>query len=371
MKVLEFMNSHSNWEETLIGSPYYIKIKRDGPYIILKYNQFNSDFSIPIVRECRSVIFYYHKNGTYECVCRAFDKFGNYGESYIADIDWSSSVVEEKIDGSLMKLYYHDGQWRIATNGTINAFEAEINDIDLNFGDLFYEALGGIEYFKELCNCLDQINTYMFELVSPKFRVTIDYPETKLYYLGERNIITMKESKDYTHTMHGFGIFCPQVYPLHTLDDCLEYVKTMTKDQEGFVIKDKNFNRIKLKSPEYLLAFHANNNGVVTIKRVINMIKNETLDDFLAYCPQHKDTVQKVVDNINLIVADLEQSWIKISSNIQLERKDFAKHIINLRNKDFLWAKYDNPNLSAFDWLMSKYTSKIKDMIEQYKERNK
>lgn len=371
MEVLNFMNSYNDWEEVLIQPPYCIKVKRDGLYILLKYNQLSSDFSLPIVRECRGVIFYDNEDGTYECVCRAFDKFGNYGESYVPDIDWNSAVVEEKVDGSLIKLYYHNGQWHIATNGTINAFKAEINDMGLNFGDLFYEALGGKEQFNGFCNYLDPVCTYMFELVSPKSRATIDYPETKLYYLGQRNMTTMKESKEYIQAMCNYGVLCPKVYPLHTLDDCLEYIKSMTRDQEGFVIRDKSFSRIKLKSPEYLFAFRMNNNGIVTTKRVIDMIKNETLDDFLAYCPQHNDTVQEVIDNINLLISDLEQDWNNVSSKAQLERKDFAKFVRSSRNKDFLWAKYDSPDLKALDWLMSRYTSKIKDMIERYKERNK
>ena len=87
MEVLDFMNSHNDWEEVLTQPPYYIKVKRDGLYILLKYNQLSSDFSLPIVRECRGVIFYDNENGTYKCVCRAFDKFGNYGESYLNDIN--------------------------------------------------------------------------------------------------------------------------------------------------------------------------------------------------------------------------------------------------------------------------------------------
>ena len=371
MEVLEFMNSHNNWEEILTQPPYNIKVKRDGLYILLKYNQLSSDFSVPIVRECRGAIFYDHGNGTYECVCRAFDKFGNYGESYVPNIDWNSVVVEEKIDGSLIKLFFHQGQWHVATNGTINAFKATYDDFDHTFGDLVKETLINIEHAILFLNGLDKNYTYMFELVSPKNQMTCRYPETKLYYLGERDMTTMKESKKYTKWMNISDILIPKIYSLTTIEECLSYIKTMTRDQEGFVIKDKNFNRIKLKSPKYLLAFHMNNNGVITTKRVINMIKDETLDDFLAYCPQHNDTVQSVVNNIKLIIRDLEQDWNGISSHMNVGRKQFAKLIKNCHNKDFLWAKYDNPSLKAFDWLMSRYTSKIKDMIEQYKERNK
>ena len=28
---------------------------------------------------------------------------------------------QEKVDGSLIKVFYYDGEWRVATNGTIDA----------------------------------------------------------------------------------------------------------------------------------------------------------------------------------------------------------------------------------------------------------
>ena len=369
MEVLDFINSHPDWEEILTQPPYSIKVKRDGDYILLKYNQLNSDFSLPIVRECRGSIFYLNTNGKYICVCRAFDKFGNYGESYVKDVDWNDTTVEEKIDGSLIKVWYHNERYHVSTNGTIDAYKAEVADLDITFGDVFDEALGGERESVEFLYSLDPFETYMFELVSPKSRTTIFYPETKLYYLGQRNMQTMQEHKKYEPFMRDYGVLCPKEYPLHTIEECVEYVQTMTKDEEGFVIKDKNFNRMKLKSPEYLFVFHMNNNGVITTKRIINMIKNEQIDDFLAYCPQYNDAVQNVINDIRFVATNLEHAWNSVSYAEKFKRAVFATVVKHCSDKDFLWERYDNHNLSAFDWVMSRYTSKIKRLIEKHKER--
>lgn len=368
MEVLNFINTHDDWEEILAQPPYCIKINRDGKYIILKYNQLGSDFTLPIVRECRGSIFYLNDNGKYECVARAFDKFGNWGESYVEDIDWSTAVVEEKIDGSLIKIWHHNDEWNISTNGTIDAFEAKIGDTELTFGDLVNEAVGcsDMPYFLE---GLDENETYMFELVSPMSKVTIYYPETKLYYLGQRNMSTMVESKKYTEHMAEYGILGPKIYPLNTLNACLEYVQTMTKDEEGFVIKDGTFNRMKLKSPEYLLAFHMHNNGVITVKRVIEMFKHDMLDDFMAYCPEYREFAKDVIEDITCTCIYLEIDWLFASVFANLNRKEFANNIKGRRNEEFLWIKYDNPKTTAQEYLMGKPTSKIKEMIKQYKER--
>lgn len=369
MEVLHFMNTHKDWEQILTSYPYNIKVSRDGQYVLLKYQQFNSDLSIPIVRECRGSIFY-DNNGTYECVCRAFDKFGNYGESYAAEIDWDSAVVQEKIDGSLIKLYHHSDTWHIATNGTIDAFKANVGDFNLSFGDLVYKALGGEEQFKLFCQHLDTDYTYMFELVSPMSRATIYYADTKLYYLGQRDMTTMMESNEYQAFMEWFGVLKPKIYHLNSMDECLEYVSTMTRDEEGFVIVDGNFNRIKLKSPEYLLAFHMTNNGEVTTKRIVNMIKNEQIDDFLTYCPQYKDAVDDVMQSIACIILEMTEESLFALDFKELSKKEFAERIKDFKYKDWLFKLYDDCDIRIIDYFMQKPTSKIVEMIRGNKNGN-
>ena len=367
MEVLDLMNTHDNWEEMLTQPPYSIMVRRDEDYILLRYNQLSSDFSLPIVRECRGSIFYRNEDGKYECVCRAFDKFGNYGESYTPEIDWNSAVVEEKADGSLLKLFHHNGNWHVATNGTIDAYKAEISDTGLTFGELFDEAIRNMtvqDFFKHL----DKNMTYMFELVSPKSRVTISYPETRLYYLGCRDITTMRECKPYYPVMHEAGIIYPKIYPLNTLEGCLAYVKSMTKDEEGFVVKDRYFNRIKIKSPEYLNAFHMNNNGVITTKRIVGMIKANTIDDFMAYCPEYKEQVREVFDRIFNVAKTLEDVWQLCKGAEGANREVFSCVIRKLPYRDFLWKKYDNPTLTGLDYVMNQREKKIKEMIEEIEE---
>lgn len=363
MEILDFMNAHENWEDILTQPPYSIIVKRDGGYILLKYSQFNSDMSLPIVQECRGSIFYQKSDDKYVCVCYPFKKFFNENEGSAANIDWSSAVVEEKVDGSLIKFWNNNNKWRVSTNGTIDAFSAIINDTQTTFGDLVTDALGGKEKLSSFFGKLDKNIVYMFELTSPMSRVVIYYPETKLYYLGQRNMLTLQESKEYCDFMYEYGIGVVQQYNLHTLFDCLNYVKTMSKDQEGFVVRDKYFNRVKIKSPEYLMAAHLKNNGVVTTKRIIEMIRDEQIDDFLAYCPEYTQRVLDIKNKINETVYNLNFAWTAVSVAQHLNDKEFAIFVKNFSCKDFLFKKRGNPELSAMEYLMSKPISKIKEMI--------
>ena len=366
MEVLRVMDSNENWREMLSNEPYNIIIKDYDDYILLKYNQLSSNFSLPIVRECRGAIFYLRADGLYDCVCRAFDKFMNYGQDGADTIDWNSAIVEEKVDGSLIKLFYHNDKWHVATNGAADAFKAEAT-AKKSYGDLFIEALRGQKSAQELVDLLDKDYTYMFELVSPETQLVVSYPETKLYYLGRRNIITMKEDKVELPYAKYFGILMPKQYSLSSIDECLAYVKTMTKNEEGFVVRDKYFRRIKIKSPEYLMAFGMNNNNKITEKRIINMMKNNTIDDFIAYCPQHKAKVDNMLSRIFTLCALYDYDWETIQKDSSFtSRKEFAFYIKDYQTKDFLFCKYDNPSLKSIDYVLSHPTKTILRLMEKF-----
>ena len=374
MKVLDLMNNNLDWEEVLSNPPYSITIKRDNGYILLKYNQFLSDFSNPIVRECRGSIFYLRDDGLYECVCRAFDKFGNYGEEYTDEIDWSTAQVQEKVDGSLIKVFYHNNTWHVATNGTINAYNCivykEDKETNKTYGSIFNFALRG--HLNQFFESLDKDYTYMFELVSPYTKLVVVYPDTALYYLSRRNIHTMEEDNARPEAFENFGILFPKTYSLKTFEDCLAYVKTMNKNEEGFVVKDAAFHRIKIKSPEYLLAFRAKNNGVLSTKRIVKMIREESIDDLLAYCPEYKERVDAVINKYKILIHSFEeeyQRFIIMHPNKwdTLDRKDFAALVSNSWAKDFLFKKRSNPELRAEDYIGDLSIARLISLLDEIK----
>ena len=312
MEILNLIRANENWEEIITNAPYYIKTQWDGNYVLLKYNQLASDFNEKIVRECRGAIFYIPSGGHEwaDVVCYPFEKFGNYGESYVPEIDWNSARVLEKVDGSLIKLWYHEGDWHVSTNGCIDARKAETSEKGISFYNIFIRALlkqGNPEIFFAT---LDINYTYMFELVSPETRVTIEYPEPALYYLGERFMCTHQERAISTHTPYRAKFLkFPKVYNLNSLEDCIKVVNQMGADEEGFVVCDKNFNRVKVKSPEYLIASKIRNNNTITTKRVIEAMRAGMLDDFYAYAEDKKDFIDAVVNSYHSVAQNLEEAY--------------------------------------------------------------
>ena len=113
-----YISMHENWRTELSEYPYFLKIAEEGRYTIFNYDMTQSvsidgerrmcEFSLPEVPEARGIII---NTETLDVACWPFRKFGNYGEYYADSIDWSTARVQEKVDGSIMKLW-NDGEYR-------------------------------------------------------------------------------------------------------------------------------------------------------------------------------------------------------------------------------------------------------------------
>lgn len=328
MKIEQFMNENPNWREILAAEPYCIKVKEDSGYVLLEYNQLSSDMSNSIVQQCRGSIFYY--DGSWKCVCRPFRKFFNVQQEEAAKIDWGTAKVQEKIDGSIMKVWYHNG-WHLSTNGTINAFNATCNNT-ISFGELFERAAGcKLPIFTQN---FDIDYTYIFELTTPESRLIIEYPDgvwclAKKHTQYEYERPFLKEDFPWV-----VKIKFPMLYPLNTLNECLSCVEVMTKNQEGFVVVDANGNRIKIKSPEWCIAHAMFDNGHFSVKNTIGMIQNQMIDDYIAYVPQYKPYVEEVQEFIKKCIDDCAKTLEAYTSFLG-DRKALAANI-----KGEPWADY-------------------------------
>ena len=372
-----FIRTHQNWIDDIQKEPYNIKVSRSGNFVLLKYDQLNSNMSKPLCQVCRGIILEEVFDDIWNPVCYPFNKFFNYGESEAAEIDWRTAIVREKIDGSLIKFWADTrGNWHMSTNGSIDAFKAPVSDSveEYTFGDIVERALGC--NWLSFCRELDKNYTYMFELVSPDTRVTVYYPYDGLYYLGQRHRGTMIEEYNYNPVWRNFGICEPRVYHLRSLDDCISLVDEFTKDEEGIVVSDGNFNRIKVKSPEYLIAAHCANNGKLGLRSAVRIIREDKIDDFLAYAPMHQVKMELITSAYEDMIAEFVAGFRKIQHNCWMSRKDFIEmlgyyDLTKLQHNYAIW-KYNNRELRLKDYI-DRMTEKsimryIKEKLKAAKE---
>ena len=104
---MELQDYLRNQGLTSLCNEFNIKVNRhqDFPGLVcLKYSQQESPLEKKIVQQCRGIILDETKN--WQIVSYPYNKFFNYGESQAAAINWDNAVVYDKLDGSLMILYY-------------------------------------------------------------------------------------------------------------------------------------------------------------------------------------------------------------------------------------------------------------------------
>lgn len=384
MALLEFINSNPNWKNILAAEPYNISIVEEYPFTLLKYKKDRINFSDPIVRECRgSIVFYDDIINSWRYACRPFDKFQNYynEDSDLSKIDWSTAVVKEKVDGSLIKVWYSrlDRLWHISTNGTIDADKTTLPNTNITYFEYFKKAFGAP--LQVLLNELDYRYTYMFELVGPDNHLIVDYPEPAIYFLAARNTALGYYADEKSSAVSGLygltSIKYPGHYNLHSLKDCVSAAERMNKNQEGFVVNDAFGNRIKIKSPEYLKAAAFYNNGVLTTKNALELIQEGKVDDFLDYIPIYKDRMNKIIFNFNRMCSIIEYlSRLERRPTRKEHYQDLSvqakEHIPNqklLRDAIIGYGMvcYDGKNNGAANYLFNmKSRSKLVDMVEEF-----
>ena len=360
-KLIDFIQKHRDtWQHDLQEKPYCLSISNEGNFYLFKYSQIDSDFHNPVVRESRGIILWISGSDVIPA-CVPFSKFGNYGEDYADSIDWSTARVQEKVDGSIIKLWNWEGQWHVSTNGTINAFNAELPGglIFKNFGELFMEAAQkAILIFDEL----DPRFTYIFELVSPYNRVVVPYEDVSIYHIGTRSNETGREFD------MNIQVKIPAEYPLQTLEDCVEVAKTFPYSQEGFVVVDGDWNRVKIKSPAYVAAHHVVNNHVVTNARILNLVLTGEQQEFLTYFPEYEKSVSAVEKGLwNYVIWAEKMIAVAREKNFET-KKDFALWIsgdINAKHfSDLLFIWWDGKlKTSVREWVMGLAPEKILQKI--------
>lgn len=311
-ELMKFLIAHpDNWEELLSSPPYNLIIKKKDDYVLFKYSMIESDFDEEIVNEARGIIFV-RRAGTWKVVRAAFDKFWNYGELRAANINWASFSVSEKLDGSLISVWYDNDKWRVSTNGCIDAYETDI--MGRKFGDLFDIAAKKVGLS---LNSLSPSYCYTFELVGPLNRIIVQYPETTLYHLSTRDMLTLDEVDV------NIGVPKPKTYEASSLEDVKAIVAAMGEGHEGVVIRDAQGRRIKMKTELYFRLHKLANNGSITDKYLVDLIRHNDVAELEVYFPEVKARVEELkvlYNNVRAAFHEIEETV----KNFCGDRKTFA-----------------------------------------------
>ena len=344
----QIINDHpDDWRKWMDVNYPSIRRKESTPYVIFKYS-IGANFKDPVVQEARGIIINYFKK---EVVCWPFRKFGNYNDSYADTIDWDSAIIQEKIDGSIIKLWYNDffSRWVFSTDFTIYAEDALCPNVDYDgeYVTFLYAIQKCTNYSRIMTyinnDRLDKDMTYIFELTTPYNRVVIKYPHNRMYQIGARNNKTGEETHEKIFDVKPF------TYTGHSLDDCLNPISNRyyrTCDFEGYVVVDKNFHRVKVKSDIYFVLHNIKDLGKNDRKRLIRLIFNQKISvvDISEQYPDIAHILKYYDYKVSEFISEATEI-LKVSRQIYKihhNRKDVAIRINSHRLAFIAFAGLDN-----------------------------
>lgn len=326
--------------------------KKYNNLIQFTYNQIDS-YKVkahPIVRESRGIILDSADN--WKVVARPFDRFFNYGENVDEDkFDWTSFVAQEKVDGSLMIVYHYRNEWHVATKGMASA-HGPVGNMDFSFAELFWKTFNNQMYF---ISDLNPRSTYLFELTSKYNRVVTSQSNNdgKLTLIGVRDNENGREIlsviyREYFDVVRSFS--------MSTIEEILSSAKELDPSkQEGFVLVDKNFNRIKVKSEKYVLIHHLKDS--LNDDKIIELIKSGEDSEVMAYFPDLKKKFDQYKSYYYELQGHLEIFWEFFPLDIEtVSRKEFALHVTHSyihEIQGFFFAMLDGKIKNSKEWLLN------------------
>lgn len=312
-----------------LKSEYGIIIKDYEDRIVLNYNQIESPKSHPYVVQSRGIIL---RKGTFEILCLPFDRFFNFGEviDHSEIIDFNKAECHQKVDGSLIKIYWDGMKWCIATRGTAFA-ESTVNGWDLTFKDLVLKALDCANDEEFQLRCMFNLTfqtTYLFEITAMENRVVTVYQGYTLWWLATRH-----HKGGYLSTPHSverLGAKFPERFTFGSIEECLNTAKSLPDLQEGYVVYQDGQPVCKIKSPAYVAIHHIRSEGL-NPKRIIDILLTGELDEYLTYFPEDKNHFKPYQEAIDKILRDVNEVWYSVKHIT--DQKEFA-----LLVKDYKWS---------------------------------
>jgi hypothetical protein len=291
------------------------------PLVGFQYSQTDSPKTHPVVRWSRGTVL---EKGTWNLVAQPMVRFFNYGENEADSkaFDWSSYVATEKADGSLCILYFYAGEWRVNTSGSFGLCRYSKTE-EGTWTELFWKTFADSGGKKE---GLDTSLVYIFEICTPATRVVKIHRSPRLFLVTSFRGADELPFGDTLRMEKTVGI--RTVLMFGRFKDIAEIRAFIAKKAEadpafeGFVLRDKNNVRFKVKSQSYLALHHLFDNGELQQNRLVQLALANEGDEVLLYLPQLAEKYKETKAVLDADFQALLAAW-NAAKDIQ-DQKTFA-----------------------------------------------
>jgi RNA ligase len=282
-------------------------------------------YSSSIRRECRGLIF----DNQGKLISRPYQKFFNIGEKEETQLNkinlYEPHVVLEKLDGSMIRPIPTKEGFRLAT-------KAGITDVAMN-AEVFIA--DNPNYARLIGKCILMNMTPIFEWVSRKNRIVVDYPEDNLILTGIRYNDTGHYIDYKTMTIYAKTWNIPVVKAVDGLavQDINLFVKQVREwdDGEGVVLRFDTGHMVKVKADDYVLR-HKTKDSISQEKNVIQVILDDAVDDLVPLLtPQDAERLKEFQhsfrSNVDSVAISLAIQFVPANEKYP-DKKDFAVEFV-------------------------------------------
>ena len=302
-------------------------------------------------------------------------RFFNYGQECAAQIDFNNSLLQitTKMDGTLCIVYENPftKQWSIATRSRPEADQIMDNGL-FSFAQLYKKALLETTNltFDQFTSYLDPNFTYCFELTSPLNRIVCEYSDYKITLLAARNITTLQEVEIDTLKLPPL-IPLVKRYSFASIEKLVELVAIFDPiEEEGIVIKDANFNRIKLKNANYVLYSKVRDSLGNSERNCLELILLGKEDDNIPYLPKEiVDNLLKIKSGLNAAIKLHDEAY-DIAYKEYIRVNDGTKKTFALTVQTLNKACHNHLLTAYFYQRFDKHCDSMKDFIMSNRNEN-
>ncbi|KAJ3886223.1 RNA ligase-domain-containing protein [Lentinula edodes] len=200
------------------------------------------------------------ERNTGKVVSRAFSKFFNWNEKHAYQLSSAdaaghprdeivSTTAEEKLDGSIITLFFYRSQWILTSKARFDSVHVEMAQ------EILKEKYPSIIDTRRLNGTLPRDKTYVFELIHPKNPTALRYAYKDLVLLSVIGMDGSEPPQDFNWSIYPFPR--PKMNDINITD--LDAVRRLNRvNEEGLVVKLYLKNdpvhpqRLKVKFESYL-----------------------------------------------------------------------------------------------------------------------
>jgi len=324
---------------------YGIKVKRDENFILFDYDMLNVNWDFKPSILCRGLIL---DAKTLKPACFPLLKFWNSAEGYADIIDWETAKVVEKADGTMVCRWWNKYE-KVFSYTTRRQLPGDIKRNTIQDSKITWYKLINKCLEKPLQDIIQRKNkTLVFEVMSPANRVVVIHKEYHANLIAERDNDTYHEHDVLNNN------WAPKTFSLSSTKECKKFVNTLSGlKSEGVIVCDAAFNRVKIKSKDYLALHHLKDSTGNSLKSLILVVRRGEWSEIATAFPEFISAMKK----IEIIINDWEEKHqvaYNKYKNINTQ-KDFA---LAIQKENIL-----TPSLLFFT--RSSKANSIKDAIKQ------